>query len=399
MMRAGGAAMARTAAVVGGGIGGLTAALALLRAGLDVRVHEQATSIAEVGAGIQLAPNATRVLEALGLLPAVRRVAVAPTAFEFWRWDDGRLLSHTPLGDDIARAYGAPYLHAHRGDLVALLADAVPGDLVEVGRRCVGVTAHPRGAEIRFADGGTAVADVVVGADGIHSVVRQSILGPEDARFTGHVAYRGLIPAERVAHLPVERTSTVRIGPGAHFVHYFIAAGRLLNVVCIFEADSWTRESWTDRGDVAELRAAFAGWHPVVGGIIDALDRPLKWALFDRLPFPRWSAGAVTLLGDACHPMLPYGAQGAAQAIEDAAVLAACLTADADVPAALARYERLRRPRTSRVQEISRGNAQRFHLPDGPEQMARDAAMASSYGLSPDIDWLYGYDPLEMTRA
>ncbi|SNT55014.1 salicylate hydroxylase [Asanoa hainanensis] len=381
------------AAVIGGGIGGLVAGLALRQAGLDVRVFEQAPAVGTVGAGIQLAPNATRVLAALGVLPAVRRGAVEPTAFEFRRWDDGRVLSSTPLRAPVESAYGAPYLHVHRGDLVAVLADAVP---VEVGARCVDVLPGDRDVELRFAGGRRERADLVVGADGIHSVVRQVILGTADARFTGHVAFRGLIPAARVADLPVGHTSTVRMGPGAHCVHYFVSAGRLLNVVCVIEEDSWTRESWTDHGDPAELRAAFAGWDPVVRALVDALDAPLKWALFDRLPFARWSEGPVTLLGDACHPMLPYGAQGAAQAIEDAAVLAACLRdAAADVPAALARYELLRHDRTARVQELSRGNATRFHLPDGPQQRDRDAAIASTYGLSPDIDWLYGFDPLD----
>ena len=166
--------------------------------------------------------------------------------------------------------------------------------------------------------------------------------------------------------------------------------------MCVVEEDSWTRESWTDPGDSDELRAAFTGWHPAVGGIIDALDRPLKWALFDRPPLTRWSTGPVTLLGDACHPMLPYGAQGAAQAVEDAAVLAACLAraGGGEVPAALDRYETIRRGRATRVQDMSRANGKRFHLPDGPDQQARDAVMASSFGLSPEIDWLYGHDPM-----
>jgi salicylate hydroxylase len=392
---------ATSVAVVGGGIGGLAAALALLRVGLDVRVYEQSRALSEVGAGIQLAPNCTRVLRGLGVLPAVERAGFAPAAFEFRRWDDGRLLSRTPLGVEIAATYGAPYLHAHRGDLVAVLADAVTADRIEIGRRCVGVSHDEVGAEVEFADGSSVRADVVVGADGIHSVVREALLGPQDARFTGHVAYRGLVAADRVAQLSLAPVCAVRLGPGAHFVHYFIAAGQLHNVVCVIEEESWTRESWTDPGDPDQLRAAFAGWHPVVGAIIDSLDRPLKWALFDRPPLPRWSTGPLTLLGDACHPMLPYGAQGAAQAIEDAAALAACLAGNSGpgVPAALARYEAIRRDRATRVQEMSRTNGRRFHLPDGPDQQARDTAMASSFGISPEIDWLYGHDPVTPIRS
>lgn len=388
--------MALSVAVVGGGIGGLTAAVALLQAGLDVRVYEQALTLPATGAGIQLAPNCTRVLGRLGLLPAVDEVAVRPTAFEFRRWDDGRVLSRTPLGTVIETTYGAPYYHAHRADLLALLEAAVPENCVQIGRRCVGVGYHGDRAEVIFADGSSVVADVVVGADGIHSAVRQSLRGAGRPRFTGHVAYRGLIPADQVAYLGLEPRCTVRVGPGAHVVHYFVSAGRLLNVVCVTEERAWRRESWTDHGDVAELRAAFHGWHPIVRNVIDALNAPLKWALFDRDPLPVWSRGAVALLGDACHPMLPYGAQGYAQAVEDAAVLAACLagTDGSAVPEALNRYASLRRDRAARVQAISRGNGVRFHLPDGPEQQARDAAMASAFGLSPEIDWLYGYDPV-----
>ena len=379
-------------AVVGGGIGGMAAALALAAIGCDVRVHEQAGSVTELGAGIQLSPNCTRVLRGLGLLDAVARVAVAPEAIEFRRWDDARLLSRTPLGADVEEAYGAPYLHVHRGDLMRVLLAALPADRVEVGRRCVAVRHRGPGAELHFADGTSEAVDVVVGADGIHSAVRTALFGAEDARFTGHVAYRGLVPADRVAHLGLARRCTIRLGPGAHVVHYFVGAGRLLNVVCVREEGAWTRESWTDPGDPAELRAAFATWHPAVRAIVAALEAPLKWAMFDRPPLPSWGSGAVTLLGDACHPMLPYSAQGAAQAIEDADALATCLAdrgADG-IEGALARYADLRRDRTTRVAGISRDNGVRFHLPDGAQQRARDAAMAAASGIAPDIDWLYG---------
>jgi 2-polyprenyl-6-methoxyphenol hydroxylase-like FAD-dependent oxidoreductase len=385
----------RSIAVVGGGIGGLTAATALLRAGFDVRVYEQSAELCEVGAGIQLGPNCTRILADLDLLPAVERVGVRPRMFEFRRWEDGRVLSATPLGAELERAYGAPYLHAHRGQLVEQLAAAVPADRLEFGRRCAGVRVLDERAEVEFADGSHVEADLVIGADGIHSAVRAAAFGAGAPSFTGHVAYRGLVPAERVAHLSLERNCTVWLGPGSHVVYYFVAAGRLLNVVCITEERSWTRECWTDEGDITQLRATFGGWHPMVTDIIDALDTPLKWALFDRDPLPRWSRGPVTLLGDACHAMLPYAAQGAAQAVEDAAVLATCLAALArhDIDGALARYEAMRRDRTSKIQAMSRSNGHRFHLRDGPEQQARDAAMANSFGISPEIDWLYRWEP------
>ena len=215
-------------------------------------------------------------------------MAVRPEDFEFRRWDDGRVLSRTPLGDAVEATYGAPYLNAHRADLVAVLTAALPEGGIEVGRRCVDVVPRGERAEARFADGSSTVADLVIGADGIHSVVRQALFGADRPRFTGHVAYRGLVPADRIAHLGLARRCTVRLGPGAHFVHYFVGAGRLHNVVCVAEQDGWHRESWTDRADPAELRAAFRGWHPVVQEIIDALDAPLKWALFDRDPLPCW---------------------------------------------------------------------------------------------------------------
>ena len=241
----------------------------------------------------------------------------------------------------------------------------------------------------------------MVAADGIHSKAREKFLGIESPRFTGAVAFRGLVPAERIAHLGLKRTITMWMGPGGHFIHYFVASERLLNVVFVRDETSWTRESWTDRGEISELRAGFQGWHETVAGIIDALNMTLKWALFDRLPLPRWSFGRVTLLGDACHPMLPFVAQGASQAIEDAATLAACLANSHpdDAPAALQRYESIRLARVSAIQAMARANAGRFHLPDGLEQRARDAAMASSFGLTPAIDWLYSYDAEAIDQA
>ena len=242
--------------------------------------------------------------------------------------------------------------------------------------------------------------DVLVGADGIHSVVRRILFGPEHPRFTGCIAYRGLVPAERLRDLGLEVTAQVWMGPGRHFVHYFVSGERSVNFVAVVEQDTWTRESWTHRGEVADALAAFEGWHPHVRTILGAVDETYTWALFDRAPLERWSAGRVTLLGDACHAMLPFMAQGAAQAIEDGAALAACLT-DADVPGALRRYETVRAPRVARIHAASASNKTRFHLADGPEQQARDAQMAegsTDWSFSA-VAWIYGHDAARTTQG
>jgi 2-polyprenyl-6-methoxyphenol hydroxylase-like FAD-dependent oxidoreductase len=259
-----------------------------------------------------------------------------------------------------------------------VLADAFPAERVHLGRRLVGLADRGDHVQARLTGGEPVEVDVLVGADGVHSVVRGELFGPERPRFTGCVAYRGLVPAERVRDLGLEVTAQVWMGPGRHFVHYFVSGGRLLNFVAVVEQATWTRESWTDRGDLDQALAAFRGWHPQVRAILGAVDETFVWALLDRAPLPRWSAGRTTLLGDACHPMLPFMAQGAAQAIEDGATLAACLArAGADITGALRRYETLRIRRTSRLQAMSAANKTRFHLPDGPEQQERDAGMAS----------------------
>jgi len=393
-------------AIVGGGIGGLAAALSLLHAGLDVRVYEQAPALGEVGAGIQICPNASRLLHRLGLGPALDRTGVRPVSVHQRRWDDGRTLQWAPLGEAMEAAFGAPYYHFHRADLLHALADALPAERVQLDHRLTSFQDDGDRVELTFANGARAAASVLVGADGIHSTVRAALFGPERPRFTGCTAYRGLVPADRLAHLGLEVTAHNWMGPGGHFVHYFVASGRLMNFVAIKERDTWTRESWTDRGEVAEALAVFEGWHSTVRAIIGAADETFLWALFDRLPLARWSVGRVTLLGDACHAMLPFMAQGAAQAIEDGATLAACLTqigADG-IPAALARYEALRLPRASRVQEMSRINKTRYHLPDGPEQQARDASLAVRGDRTiPVIGWLYAHDasalPLQASGA
>jgi salicylate hydroxylase len=382
-------------AVIGAGIGGLSAAVALRRAGFDVTVYEQAPALTEIGGGINIGPNAARILMRLGLGNALDRVAVRPVSTRQRRWQDGRSLQSAPLNPLCETLYGAPYLMIHRADLLSIIASGFPTERIRLGQRAIGLTDRGDGAEIRFDGGARVVADLVIGADGIHSTVRSALLGAEAPRFAGCVAYRGLVPAERVADLGLEVGLVSWLGPGAHFVHYFVAGGRQVNFVGWTEHDSWNREDWTDRATIARAGAAFEGWHPQVGRIIGAADTCFVWALFDREPLPRWSFGRITLLGDACHPMYPFMAQGAAQAIEDGAVLTACLVAGgaADPAETLRCYERLRLPRVSRLQDLSRANKIRFHLPDGPAQAARDAEWASAGDRSPEaLRWLYGFD-------
>jgi salicylate hydroxylase len=302
-------------------------------------------------------------------------------------------LQRAPLNPLCEELYGAPHMTIHRADLLSVIAAAFPAERVHLGHRLVGLVDRGDGTEARFGNGARITVDVLVGADGIHSAVRASLFGEEEPAFAGCVAYRGLVPVERIADLRLELGNQSWVGPGGHLVHYFVSRGRLLNFVGWTEHDSWNREDWTDRATVARALAAFEGWHEQVRTIIAAAETCFIWALFDRDPLPRWSAGGVTLLGDACHPMYPFMGQGAAMAIEDAAALAACLHAIADPAEALRHYERLRLPRVTRLQQMSRANKTRFHLPDGPMQQARDAEWAKASDRSPDaLRWLYRFD-------
>lgn len=387
--------------IIGGGIGGTAAALALLRAGCDVRVYEQVKEKTEVGAGIQMSPNATRLLVRYGLGDALKTLAVRPLAIEVRRWDSGAMLSREELGDTIENAFGAPYYHFHRADLLSVLSDALPPGGLQTAQRCIGARQTERGVRAEFDDGSFAEADVLVGADGIHSTIRKTLFGDERPRFSGNVAYRGLAPVERLSHLGLRHDTTNWMGPGGHFVHYFVSGGRYLNFVAVSEQANWERESWNDRGSIDDARRCYAGWHPQIHAILGAVDETFKWALFDRAPLDRWSVGRMTLLGDACHPMLPYMAQGAAQSIEDGATLAACLAgvSASGIAAALQRYESLRKPRTTSIQAASRGNAITFHLPDGPEQRKRDAGLQEQAGLSPRRAAIFGFDAEVLTQS
>ena len=385
-------------AIIGGGIGGLSTALHLLRAGLDVEVYEQAPRISEIGAGIQISPNASRLLHRLGLRAAMDRVGVFPQAIHQRRWDDGRTLQRAPLGPEVERTFGAPYYHFHRADLANLLADAVPAERVHTAHRLAGLEETADKVVARFDNGATAEADVLVGADGIHSKVHALVFGPEKARFTGCVAWRGLVPADKVRALDIEVASHNWMGPDGHVVHYWVAGGRFMNVVCVTEHGQWAEEGWTVPGRVEDVATRYAGWHPTVRGLIALFPETFVWALHDRTELPHWTRGRIALLGDACHPMLPFMAQGAAQSIEDGAALAALLARMSDSPQeALKRYEEVRKPRATRLQQASANNRVRFHLHDGPEQQARDQAMATSGDRAiGNIGWLYAHDATEV---
>lgn len=383
-------------AIIGGGIGGLSAALSLRAAGLDAHVYERSLEFGEIGAGIQISPNASRILHKLGLGEGLEGISVKPIAWHQRRWDDGRTLLRSPLAGVVENTFGYPHCNVHRADLIDLLRQALPQDRIHTAHRLVSFVDHGDHVEAVFDNGRRIQTDALIGADGIHSEVRNGLFGPEKPHFTGCVAYRGIVPADRLNHLNLELTAQVWMGPGKHFVHYFVRRGALVSFVAIVDQDDWTQESWTDRGSVELALRAYEGWNPQVRDIIGSVDEIFVWALLDRLPMTQWSEGRVTLLGDSCHAMLPLMAQGAVQSIEDGATLAACLSSvrRSDVPVALKQYQTLRLPRTSKIQGMAATNKTRFHLADGPDQVKRDAEMASGatdWSLRA-ISWIYGHD-------
>jgi salicylate hydroxylase len=401
---AGSAGTAPEIAIVGGGIGGLAAAAFLNRAGLASTVYEQAPELSEIGAGLVVAPNAARLLRRLGVMDAFRRRAVQlDTGWEFRRWQDGTVLSAEDLATACQRLYGEQTYTAHRTDLIEVIRQAVPDRALRLGKRCTGIDAGAAGDDrarprLRFSDGEVAEADIVIGADGIHSVVRGALAGPSAAVYSGICAFRALVPAARAPAFARRRAQTLWLGPGHHLVHYPVSAGRFINLVAFAPAGGYQVESWTATATVDEFLAEFAGWDGRLVDLIRAAGTPGRWALLDRAPLRQWSKGHVTLLGDAAHPMFPFFAQGAAQAIEDAAVLARCLAGDTAEPgAALRRYEALRIPRTTRIQQVSHARSHVNHLPDGPAQRSRDTSLASTDPLVAN-GWIYGHDPESAIR-
>ena len=364
-------------AIIGAGIGGLAVAAALRQAGIDSMVYEQAETFARVGAGIQQSPNAMKVHRGLGIEARLRDVGFAPTSSLNRDAISGKVTNDHPLGGAVEERYGAPYLTLHRGDLHAALADIVPADTIIHSKKLVRVTEHGRRVTLAFADGGTAEADLVIGADGAHSLVRDYIAGPEQPRFTGKLAYRTTLPAARLRGVDIGSPRTKWWGKDRHIVIYYVTAARdeiYFTTSQPEKADWMTRESWSTKGDLSELRAAFLHFHSDVQAVLAAAPEVHKWGIYERDPLPSWSKGRVTLLGDACHPMTPYMASGAAMALEDAVGLSRCL-ADEDfetIEAALRTYEAIRKPRASAVQAGSSAN----------NWMRQET----------NPDWLYGYD-------
>lgn len=375
--------------ILGAGIGGLTAAIALRQSGHQVTVFEQSKAFLRVGADINLTPNAVRALDGLGVDVAtrVRQHAARPTHRISRLWDTGEETSRLEMADSAERQYGAPQLTIHRADLLAALADAFPLEQVRFAHRAETVSQDGEGVELVFQGGNRERVDLLIGADGIHSVARRTLFGDEHPRFTGVVAYRSVVPAERVEHVPNIQAFTKWWGSCAEsqIVTFPLNQGRDIFIFATTAQDSWHEESWTGAGDVEELRSHYTDFHPDARALLDACDEVLKTALYERDPLPFWSKGAITLLGDACHPMMPFMAQGAGQAIEDAVVLARHLQGvrRASMGQALLGYQESRLARTSEIQISSRGN-----------QWLKAGGNAG---------WVYGYDawrqPLEQIGA
>ena len=360
----------------GGGIGGLAAAIALRQAGHDVEVYEQATSYSRIGADINLTPNAARALKSLGVFDKLAETAAKPTHRISRTWDTGEETSRLAMGGEAELKYGAPQLTIHRADLLNALRTMVPEEIVHLGHRITSIELAGDKPVVHFENGASRIVDVLIGADGIHSVTRTTLFGRENPTFTGLVSYRAVIDRSKVATLPNLDAFTKWWGPtpDLQIVVFPLNKGKEIFVFATTSQQDWRDESWTMAGDVGELREIYANFHPEARALLDACDSVTKSALYVRDPLRQWSVGRVTLLGDAAHPMVPFMAQGACMAIEDAVVLGRALTgvADADVPAALKRYEDARKERTARVQMGSRGN----------EWLKQGG----------NADWVYGYD-------
>jgi salicylate hydroxylase len=383
----------KTIGIVGAGISGLVAALALQKRGWPVEVYESAPVLGEVGAGLTITPNATRALRDVGVEPALRELGTTPPIQAVKHWKDGRALVETVRGDATELKYGAGYFLIHRADLHSALADAVRANDPDAIRTSHALTGMKQNGRVRleFANGSNADVDVAIGADGVRSVMRNALFGAESPRWTGFIAWRGLVPMERIDPAILEPKCGVYIGPGHTFNRYVIRRGTVVNCVGFAERSDWTEEGWAIRADLIEIRREFEGWDPKLQALLAAMppESCFKWGLFDRDPLPTWTVGRAALLGDAAHGMLPFLGQGAAMGIEDGVVLARALTDSDDVERGLARYEAARKERATLVQLRSREVPKVFHAPNtddyGPARHKTEEQMG-----------LFEYDPVNV---
>lgn len=384
--------------IAGGGIGGMAATLSLLRRGYDVNVYEQAPELGEVGAGVQISPNGSRALDALGVFETLRAASCAPRRKEFRLWNTGRAWPMFDLGEIAIEKYGYPYLTVYRPDLLQTLVDAVKAinpDAIHLGAKVSDAVVTTNGASLKFEDGTSVEGDILIGADGVKSTVRKALFGDDETNFTGMIAWRAVIPMERLPERMRGMVGWTWIGPGGHLVNYPLRGGRLMNMIGTIERDDWKVESWNMEGDIEECARDFAGWHEDVQTLIRAAPKVLKWAFMERPPRQQWSLGHASLLGDAAHATLPFLAQGAVMSIEDGVVLGRCLDKYDDPVLALKKYEEARVERTSRMVRGAKDNTARFHEVALATEEGAVAYMESEWSRDPindRYDWLYRYD-------
>ncbi|MFT2110794.1 FAD-dependent monooxygenase [Marinomonas sp. 2405UD68-3] len=401
--------------IAGAGIGGLCAALSLVKQGFSVSVFEQADRLGEVGAGLQMSPNAMKVLEALGIAEQIKRVSFSPGNAALRHYQTGRYFLNAALGNAALARYQSPYLHLHRADLHKILFD----EAKKLGTECYlnskivqfdqSVKQDQSQVTVTLENGQSYSGDLLIGADGIRSKVLEQLQALPSfqpnavpPRFTGQVAWRGTVPANKLPKNLIKPDATVWVGPGRHLVTYYLRGGELVNFVAVEERKEWSEESWNTPGDVHQLKNAFSDWHPEVTQLLEVVDNTFLWGLFDRKPLTKWHDKGVVLLGDACHPMLPFMAQGAAMALEDGFVLAKTLSSfgmesPQTLENALTHYTNIRLPRTSKIQAMSSSNADLYHMKGGPLgllhlKMIGMVSNALPSVVSAKLDPVYGFD-------
>ncbi len=384
--------------IVGAGIGGLVSALCLNKKGYKVEIYEQVEALSELGAGVQLSPNATRVLNHLDLFEDLEPYIFEPNSFQFLNYSSGKIIVERKLGEAIKKDFNSPNYDIHRADLQKVLLDKIEAENIDIhtNMKVTSVGNNKNSAFIEVEEK-KIEADLIIGADGIHSKVSDSLFGKKEIIFTGNVAWRMLIPVDLLPKNLILPNTTVWLGPNKHFVTYHVNGGKNLNCVCLVEQDGWLNESWSEKGDIEELKKIYKGWNKKIGALLEHVDPNTlyRWALHDRPPMEQWSKGRILVLGDAAHPMLPFLAQGAAMAIEDGAVLANCIDNFDDINEALNQFEKMRKPRTSYVQSAARRNAKVLHL-SGLAAILRNLVMG--YVGNKIFNKLYSYDALSIVN-